>query len=91
MLLQTYVLTVITYLGSMGNRIRHFFRCVVEIGEVVEIMDTPHSVIDHTNKKLRVTKGYIEFNNVDFFYEESSSVFEQLSLRIKPGERVGFV
>lgn len=90
-LLQTYVLTVITYLGSMGNRIRHFFRCVVEIGEVVEIMDTPHSVIDHTNKKLRVTKGYIEFNNVDFFYEESSSVFEQLSLRIKPGERVGFV
>jgi len=54
-------------------------------------MDTPHSVVDHSNKKLKVTQGQIEFNNVDFFYNENNKVFEQLSLRIKPGERVGLV
>jgi ATP-binding cassette subfamily B protein len=68
----------------MGNRIRHFFRSIVEIGEVVEIIDTPHSVIDKSNKKLSVKDGRIIFDNVDFSYDGKNKVFEQLSFDIKP-------
>ncbi|MDR3168666.1 MAG: ABC transporter ATP-binding protein/permease [Candidatus Peribacteria bacterium] len=90
-LLQTYVLTLIQQLGEMGNTFRNFFRCMAEIGEVVEIIDTPHSVIDHSDKKLKVRKGEIRFENVSFSYNDKNPVFEQLSFQIKPGERIGLV
>ena len=57
----------------------------------MEIIDTPHSVIDHSDKKLKVTTGIIEFQEVDFSYDGESQVFDKLSFRVKPGERVGLV
>ena len=75
----------------MGNRIRHFFRSVVEIGEVVEILDTSHSIVDHSTKKLKIDNGDILFDNVDFSYDGENKVFNQFSLKIKPSERVAFV
>lgn len=90
-LLQTYVLRIMDYLWGMSHTFRAFFKCVSEIWEVVEIIDTPHSIIDHTNKKLRITEGRIEFNDVNFSYDGKNNVFDQLSLNIKPGERVGLV
>ncbi|GHV25765.1 hypothetical protein FACS1894176_05120 [Bacteroidia bacterium] len=90
-LLQTYVARIIQYLGGMGNTFRHFFRSVAEIGEVVEIIDIPHSVVDNTNKKLKVKNGAIVFEDVDFSYDGVNNVFSDLSLHIKPGERIGLV
>ena len=58
---------------------------------MVEILDTPHSVVDASNAKLHVKEGKISFCDVDFAYDEKNKVFEQLSFDIKPGERVGFV
>ncbi|MDR0368990.1 MAG: hypothetical protein LBH96_00145 [Candidatus Peribacteria bacterium] len=75
----------------MGHFFRSFFRCVSEIGEVVEIMDTPHSITDNSDKKLKVTSGHIAFEGVDFSYDRNNKVFEQLNFIIKPGERVGLV
>jgi ABC-type multidrug transport system fused ATPase/permease subunit len=75
----------------MGNTFKNFFRCVAEIGEVVAIIDTPHSVQDTTTKKLKVKEGEIEFQEVEFSYDGKNKVFDQLSLKIKPGERIGLV
>ncbi|MDR0860457.1 MAG: ABC transporter ATP-binding protein/permease [Candidatus Peribacteria bacterium] len=90
-LLQTYVARIIQYLGGMGNTFRHLFRSVAEIGEVVEIIDIPHSVVDKTDKKLKISAGEIIFDAVDFSYDGENKVFDQLSLKIKPGERIGLV
>jgi ATP-binding cassette subfamily B protein len=90
-LLQTYILRIMDYLGNMGNTFRHFFKCMVEIGEVVEIIDTPHSIVDKSDKKLKVRMGEIQFINVNFGYNDKNHVFHQLSFKIKPGERVGLV
>jgi ATP-binding cassette subfamily B protein len=68
----------------MSNTFRNFFRCIAEIGEVVAIIDTPHSVIDTSNKKLKVSQGEIVFDEVNFAYNENNPVFENLSFRIKP-------
>lgn len=90
-LLQTYVLTLIQQLGAMSHTFRNFFRCMAEIGEVVAIIDTPHSVIDKTDKKLKVNSGEIQFTEVNFSYDGHNNIFEHLSFKIKPGERVGLV
>jgi ABC-type multidrug transport system fused ATPase/permease subunit len=55
-----------------------------EIGEVVAIMDTPHSVVDHTTKKLKVKEGKIVFDDVTFAYDTHHSIFDHLSFHIKP-------
>jgi ABC-type multidrug transport system fused ATPase/permease subunit len=83
-LLQTYVLNLIQQLGEMSGTFRNFFRCMSEIGEVVAIVDTPHSVVDKSDKKLKVSQGEIIFDNVDFSYDGKNNVFEQLSFKIKP-------
>jgi ATP-binding cassette subfamily B protein len=56
--------------------------------EEPEILDKPHA------KPLRVTKGELALNDVNFQYSDSAadkSVFSNLNLTIKPGEKVGLV
>lgn len=50
------------------------------------------SVIDQPNaQNLDVPRGELRFENVNFSYREGKPVFKDLSLIIKPGERVGLV
>lgn len=55
-LLQTYVLRVIDQVWSIGMTFRTFFRVVVEIAEVVELLDLPHQIVDKSQKKLIVAE-----------------------------------
>ena len=57
---------------------------------MVEILDTPHEVIDNSDKKLKVKEGEIRFEKVDFSYGENQ-IFNALDFTIKPGERVALV
>jgi len=46
----------------------------------------------NSTKRLKVTKGEIEFKNVHFNYSDSNEkLFENLQLHIKPGEKVALV
>lgn len=89
-LIQTYVLKIIEELRGIGMTFRSFFRNISEIWEMVEILDTPHEVIDNWDKKLKVKEGEIRFEKVDFSYGENQ-IFNALDLTIKPGERVALV
>lgn len=65
------------------------------IGTVADGMTTlsqPQDVLDVPNAEpLRVTKGEIEFDHMAFHYGKASGVIDDLSLHIKPGEKVGLV
>jgi ATP-binding cassette, subfamily B, bacterial len=51
-----------------------------------------HELPDHDNAAEReLTRGAIEFDNVDFRYAEGANVFSRLSLSIPAGQRVGLV
>jgi ABC-type multidrug transport system fused ATPase/permease subunit len=51
---------------------------------MLEILNTPHEIQDHTNKKIKILHGKIDFDNVTFSYSEEKKVFEELNLSIKP-------
>ncbi|QUX95524.1 multidrug ABC transporter ATP-binding protein [Marinomonas sp. CT5] len=52
----------------------------------IEIEDAPNA------PSLKVTKGMIEYDKVNFHYgKQDSTVIENLALSIKPGEKVGLV
>ncbi|MDO4713910.1 MAG: ABC transporter ATP-binding protein [bacterium] len=89
-LLQTYVLRVIDQVWSIGMTFRNFFRVVVEIDEVVELLEIPHQVQDYSDKNLNIHHGKIVFDSVDFRYGEHQ-IFDRLSFEIGAGERVALV
>lgn len=89
-LLQTYVLRVIDQVWSIGMTFRTFFRVVVEIAEVVELLDLPHQILDKSQKKLIVAEWSIAFDKVQFSYGKHQ-IFHDLSFQVKPGERVALV
>jgi ATP-binding cassette, subfamily B, multidrug efflux pump len=65
------------------------------IGTVIDGMRTiskPRTVLDKQSARpLTVPAGEIVFENVTFHYGKGSGVFDDFSLTIKPGEKVGLV
>ena len=58
---------------------------------MLEILKTPHEVVDKSEKKLKVWAGKVEFQDLTFGYSKEVKVFEHFDLRIKPGEKVALV
>jgi ATP-binding cassette, subfamily B, multidrug efflux pump len=61
----------------------------------VETIARPHAVVDVAHAKaLKVSKGAIDFQNVNFNYgkpESATQIINGFTLSIKPGEKVGLV
>ncbi len=65
------------------------------IGAVMDgkiMLAKPAAVVDVPEAKpLQVSKGEIQFETIRFHYGKEGGVIENLSLRVKPGEKVGVV
>ena len=60
--------------------------------EGMGLISAPRDVPDERNaRQLQVTKGQIQFDKLRFHYGKGSGVIEDLSLTIRPGEKVGIV
>ncbi len=75
-------------------------RAIGTIRDAMPVMTTPSTVVDRVNAPvLNVTKGAIRFDHVNFTYGNADTdtaraqglVVRDLSLVIKPGEKVGIV
>ena len=76
---------------SMGFVFRSFSRIVAEIGEGLEIIQTPREIKDVENApSLRINEAKIRFQDVDFSYQDEQ-LFHGLDFEIKPGEHVALV
>ncbi|NTU73683.1 ABC transporter ATP-binding protein [Candidatus Roizmanbacteria bacterium] len=78
-------------LRSIGNVFRHLYESFSEAAEMLEVLDEPHEVIDHSHKAIQVDSGKIEFKHVNFNYAGDKPIFQDLDLRIKAGEKVAIV
>ncbi|WP_032139433.1 ATP-binding cassette domain-containing protein [Rickettsia tamurae] len=58
----------------------------------MRVKDFLEDVIDKENAaELKISKGEIIFKDISFACKEGSSVFSNLNLHIKAGEKVGIV
>ncbi|MBV8551938.1 MAG: ABC transporter ATP-binding protein [Acidobacteriaceae bacterium] len=93
----TFVLTsyliVHGYLRDIGQHVANLQRSVNEMEELVRIQHEPLGVEDHPEaRSLNVTSGGVVFERVTFQYgRHVTPLFEDFSLEIRPGERVGLV
>lgn len=89
----------VTYLGRLTSSlfdispiIRGLEQAFLDAADVTEILNKTPEVRDMPNaKELKVDKGHIVFDAVDFAYDDNKNdlVVSDLRLDIKPGERVG--
>ncbi len=83
-------------LKGLGHWVMWEFASLFEhVGTVQDGMATlskPHTIVDQPGAKpLKVAKGEIRFNHVDFAYSENKPLLKDFDLHIKAGEKVGLV
>ena len=84
-------LSVMWRIGFIVNRFPDIIDKTASAKKAYKELVLPLDILDKENAKpLRVAKGEIVFNNV-FFKYRNKYVLKDLSLNIKPGERVGIV
>jgi ATP-binding cassette subfamily B protein len=76
-----------------SNVIRNYNRSIGDAQEAVATLNTEPAVQDLTRpEKLRIHKGVVDFNNVTFAHTGANdSIFENFSIQIASGEKIGLV
>ncbi len=83
-------LTLMSWISS--SEIPVFFRNIGICKQALELIRTPHGVKDKKGAiKMKATKGEIRFKNVNFNYQEGSTVFSNKNIVINPKEKIGLV
>ncbi len=78
-------------LRIIPNIIDDVSRIMGESKKPLEILNTPHEIVDKSEKKLKIWSWKIEFQDITFGYSKDVKVFEHFDLRIKPGEKIALV
>ena len=68
------------------------FENIGTVGDGMATLSKPHTILDKPNAlPLKVTRGEIKFEHVDFSYEAGKPLLNGFNLNIKPGEKVGLI
>lgn len=68
------------------------FEQVGTVQDGINTLSRPHAVQDQADAKpLHVSRGGVDFERVSFAYGGQRPVIDQLSLHIRPGEKIGLV
>ncbi|MDQ0564417.1 ATP-binding cassette subfamily B protein [Rhizobium mesoamericanum] len=80
------------YLRDLGTHLRTLQRSVNDMEELVDIQGEPLGVADIPGAQpIRITEGCVEFENVCFGYGDHQPLYNDFSISIKGGARVGLV
>ncbi|MCO1340754.1 ABC transporter ATP-binding protein/permease [Burkholderia multivorans] len=81
------------YLRDVGMHIRNLQRSVNDMEELVALERQPLGIEDRPNAPaIRIGEGEIRFEHVTFRYDNHPEpLYDDFSMRIAPGERVGLV
>jgi ATP-binding cassette subfamily B protein len=92
-LLLTYTLNVSRQLWSINGVIRNYNRLMGDANDMVEILYESTDITDASESSLAVPAGSVKFENVTFAHDsgEGAHIFNNFSLDIAPGQRVGLV
>lgn len=92
MLVQMYLTGLFGQLFNLGKSFTKITQALTDASEMVDILDAKPDIIDPIIPELiRVSRGAVQFENIDFSYGQGKAVFKNFSLSVKPGEKIGIV
>jgi ATP-binding cassette subfamily B protein len=79
-------------LMSLISKLQVFVQFVGDFTSAFEFLNTPHELKDKPNaKNIQITKGEITIENMSFSYDSNKQMFQDINIKIKPGEKIGIV
>jgi ATP-binding cassette subfamily B protein len=90
---QIYVFAILNSLLGLHQVIQRTEQLFADSAELTDVLDKKPELEDPTSpEEPRIKEGQIEFNSVTFIYPGTTKkVFDDLNLKILPGQRVGLV
>ncbi len=86
------VMRIVAMSGWVLWLVAGIFENIGTVQEGMETISRPQAVVDAPEAKpLTVSKGEIRFEGIRFHYGKDAGVIDNLSLTIRPGEKVGLV
>lgn len=91
-LLVTINISIIHSLWSLSVDILTFSNIIGNVKQGLKIALSPIEILDKPNANiLKCRRGQIIFDNVKFHYKETKALFQNKSIKIKAGQKVGLV
>ncbi len=91
-LVQTYLLNIFGIMWQLTRSASQILRTSAAASEMIEVFETPIDILDPEEPEAdRIKDGRIEFRDVSFKYSDGEDVFQNFSLAIRDGEKVGLV
>lgn len=88
----TLNIAIISSLWDTANEMRNFSENIGTVEQALRTIYVPHEIQDHPQAKdLIVKQGRIVFDKVKFHYSGAEPLFENKSVIIEPGQKVGLV
>ncbi len=91
-LMQMYILSSFDTVWNISRNFTKAMYAFAEAKEMADIFEQPPSVVDPKHPELCVIdRGHIKMSHISFTYGGGNPVFNDFSLEIMPGEKVGIV
>jgi len=85
----TFMMWPIQDLARVYAEMQH---SIASAERIFKLVDTPSEVHDRTDAiEAKTLMGEIEFDHVNFYYEERKPVLQDFTLKVKPGEMIALV
>jgi ATP-binding cassette subfamily B protein len=79
-------------LWNLSNNVREFAESVGSVKQGLQVINLPLEIQDSPKAtELKISEGSIVFDNVQFYYHPESLIFQNHSITLKGGEKVGLV
>jgi ATP-binding cassette subfamily B multidrug efflux pump len=83
---------IVSASGWVAWQVTGIFENIGVVQEGMMTIARPHTLVDRPQAKpLAVARGEVAFDRIRFGYGRESGVIENLSLTVKPGEKIGLV
>ncbi|MBI3889529.1 ABC transporter ATP-binding protein [Candidatus Saccharibacteria bacterium] len=88
----TYTFNLIQEIWNISSILRNFYQITGDSEEMLEILNQPIGVKDTSTKSLKAQHGTLSITDLTFTHDGAkSALFDQLSLSIPAGQKVGIV
>jgi len=84
--------TIVEMVWHMTIDVHKFSETLGTIQQGLSVITKSHDVVDKPHaKSIKISKGLIEFKNINFAYKGYDPLFNNLNIRIEPGQKIGLV
>ena len=77
--------------NEISGVVTEFQNALASCARIFELIETEPEISDDTCELLSTVNGHVEFNSVNFSYDKSKKLLEDISLKVDSGKRIAIV